>query len=84
MDFENNPEHGQGAAPSGTCEAPGSACGLCGATMLTVLSHGSPLAGTVICHACGAHWWQRWYTSAQWELWINEPNNSMGGCRTPR
>jgi len=52
-------------------------CGLCGSTSLTDLAHGHG-AGTVICSACGAHWWQRWYTHKEWKAWINEPNESWG------
>ncbi len=50
----------------------GSACGLCGSTNLKDLGHGCS-NGTVICNACGAHWWQRWYARDEWEAWINEP-----------
>jgi len=47
------------------------ACGICGSTGLTDLAHELD-AGTVICNACGAHWWRRWYTRKEWESWVNE------------
>lgn len=46
-------------------------CGVCGSSNITDLGHGVTVA-TVICHNCGAHWWQRWFTRADWEKWINE------------
>jgi hypothetical protein len=46
------------------------ACGLCGSTSLTDLGYGDT-EGTVICHACGAHWWRVWMSRRDWDAWIN-------------
>ena len=62
------------AANEGSCQSAGSACGLCGSTSLTDLGHGHG-NGIVICNACGAKWWKRWYTRKEWDAWINEPND---------
>jgi len=53
-------------------QSPPTACGICGSPSVTDLGHGSRLEGTVICHACGAKWWRRWYSRRDWETWINE------------
>ena len=66
-------EQNEVARMNGTRPSAGSACGLCGSTALTDLGHGHG-NGTVICNACGAKWWKRWYTRKEWDAWINEPN----------
>jgi len=44
-------------------------CGKCGSTSLTDLGHGKK--GAVICHDCGAQWWERWRSKKDHEDYIN-------------
>lgn len=52
-------------------------CELCGSGNVQDLAEGlvahDQMEGTVICKKCGAHWWKRWYTHAEWKAWINSP-----------
>lgn len=46
-------------------------CGLCGSLRVTDFGY-KRFEATVICNACGAHWWKRWHTKAEWEAYVNE------------
>jgi hypothetical protein len=60
-----------------TTPAP-TACALCRSVNLTDLGHGSQSGGTVICQACGAHWWRVWRTAREWERWVNGADSAEG------
>lgn len=53
-------------------------CGKCGSTSLNDLGHGLS-EGTIICNKCDAHWWKKWYTRAEWDVWI-EDNERCRHC----
>jgi NADH pyrophosphatase NudC (nudix superfamily) len=46
-------------------------CGLCGSGGITDFGHGN-FEATIVCNACGAHWWKHWYTLTEWEAFVNE------------
>lgn len=47
-------------------------CGKCGSKRLNDLGEKfHEFDHTVICMDCNAHWWKKWYTNEEWEVYVN-------------